>query len=196
MTSFYGADRGNQAAAYAIGNPTQSDMNVLNLPDGGMGYGSQMPLPQADPSLLLPTGGYDPNMGIGGSGVPMSAGEALGTDLVGPGIYGERDRSNPASQDAIMARQVLSQGGINQRLQEFYENPFSGQGGQVEPQPLQLAVPQSAPLSGPPQQTNRTVPSQNNPSAYMDFDAYNEAWSWLRDMLPRVGNEAINLFNK
>jgi hypothetical protein len=138
MGSFYGPDRGDQAAAYGLGNPTTPVMNVLNIPDqygGGKGYGSTMTLPQADPSLLLPTGGYNAEAGIGGSGIPMSAGEAQGVGNLGNGIYAPRDAQNPASQDAIMARQALAQGGINQRLKEFYTNPFSGPQAQQQQAP-------------------------------------------------------------
>lgn len=190
MTSFYGADRGDQAAAYALKNPTQPLMNVLNIPEqygGGMGYGSSMPLPQADPSLLLPTGGYNPQAGVGGSGVPMSAGEAQGTDLVGPGIYGERDRSNPASQDAIMARGALTQGGIKQRLKEFYENPFSDPVGHVEPQPLQPVAPQAPPQAAAPQ---RPLPQFDE---MVNYGTYAGGNSFGPPLLEPTGSPALNV---
>jgi hypothetical protein len=167
QTDFFGPDRGDQRAAYALGNATNPQFSVMNVPEqygGGFAYGSpSVALPRADPSLMLATGGYNPQLGVGGSGVPMSAGEAAATDTLGNGIYGPRDASNPASQDASVARRNLAQGGMKQRMREFFENPFPAPEPTMENPAVSqtlplLPVPQAAPPQAVPMQPQREVP--------------------------------------
>lgn len=127
MASFFNpATRGDAGAAHGINNPLpQADLNVLNVPEQ-YGGGLAMGRPAAKPinvNEMLPTGGYSPALGVGGSSVPMSAGEAFNTDSLGKGIYAERDRSNPASQDASMARRGRMQREINSEVSNFFSQP-------------------------------------------------------------------------
>jgi hypothetical protein len=124
QTNFYN-DREAAGLGYAQGQPTAPAFSTLNVPQQyGGGQGSGLPAGRRSPSIQgneqLPTGGYNADAGVGGSGVPMSASEAYGTDNLGNGIYGERDRSNPASQDAIMARDFARNRGIDQMTKAFF----------------------------------------------------------------------------
>jgi len=144
MTSFYDQNsRGAAGAAYGLNNPLpQPSMNVLNIPEQyggglGMGGGSRRSL---DPNSMLPTGGYSKPLGLGGSGVPMSSGEAYSTDSLGNGIYADRDRSNPSSQDANMARRGADQSRIKGSVAQFFSQPPQQIVAQLEKQGMPLEV--------------------------------------------------------
>jgi len=179
QTDFFGGGVESQGP---LPDPTFSVMNVPEQYGGGFAYGSpSVALPKADPNLMLATGGYNPQLGVGGSGIPMSAGEAAATDALGNGIYGPRDASNPASQDASVARRNLAQGGMKQRMREFFENPFPT----PEPTMENPAVSQVLPILPVPQvvppQAVPMQPQQQNPNTYMNFDwlkwLYDTAWN-------------------
>jgi len=129
QTDFFN-DRETAGIGYAQGQPTTPAGSIMQFPEQyGGGQGSGLPAGRRSPSIQgneqLPTGGYNASAGVGGSGVPMSAAEAYGTDNQGNGIYGERDRSNPSSQDAIMARDFARNRGIDQMTKAFFEQQIA-----------------------------------------------------------------------
>lgn len=133
-TSFF-TDRGNAGADWALGNTPKADMTISNIdpqygggfamgmsPNSPMAYSNGKSLPPVQGNEQLNTAGYNPAQALGGSGVPMSAAEAYGTDHRGKGIYESPDKSNPSSTDAAVARWQQQQAGIKERVGDFF-NP-------------------------------------------------------------------------
>ena len=197
QTDFFGGGVESQGP---LPDPTFSVMNVPEQYGGGFAYGSpSVALPKADPNLMLSTDGYNPQLGVGGSGVPMSAGEAMAAGHLGNGIYGEptvrasykapdRGYSNASTRlqdkrasdqaknqaagqtaylrDASVARRNLVQGGMKQRMREFFENPFPT----PEPTMDNPAVSQTLPLLPAPAPTSQPgSPDILRPSVYKDL---------------------------
>lgn len=157
--------RGAASEQVGRGYTPQAEMTTMQIDPrygGGVAMGSRTPMPSVRADKQLPTG----------SGVPMTAGEAYGTNHLGSGIYQDVDRSAGAGaqayqMDARDARRAHTQEQIKNRIAGHY----SGES---------YAPPASTPLSEPkttwpdasPGQT--TGPDQFNnvpPDPFDPFDA-------------------------